>query len=99
MRLAGHLPAVLLGSAVVVALVQPQAVIAGPNAQVETLARQVTVQIQGQAPGSGVIVARQGQTYFVLTAAHVVPSPDEYEIVTPDGKKYPLDYKLVKKFP
>jgi regulator of sirC expression with transglutaminase-like and TPR domain len=57
------------------------------------------VQIVGQNPGSGVIIARQGQTYYVLTAAHVVATEDAYDIVTPDGKTYELDYKLVRKFP
>jgi tetratricopeptide (TPR) repeat protein len=52
-----------------------------------------------QNPGSGVIIARQGQTYYVLTAEHVVATEDEYEVVTPDGKKYRLDYKNVKKLP
>jgi tetratricopeptide (TPR) repeat protein len=99
MKLAGHLSAALFGSAVVVTLVQPQVVVAAPATQVATIARQVTVQIEGQNPGSGVIVAKQGQTYYVLTTAHVVATQDEYEIVTPDGKKYPLNYKLVRKFP
>jgi tetratricopeptide (TPR) repeat protein len=67
--------------------------------QASELARQVTVQIDGQAPGSGVIIARQGQNYYVLTAEHVVATADEYEVITPDGKKYPLDYKNVKKLP
>jgi tetratricopeptide (TPR) repeat protein len=35
----------------------------------------------------------------VLTARHVVATPDEYEIVTPDGQKYRLNYSTVKPFP
>jgi hypothetical protein len=58
MKLAGHLSAALFGSAVVVTLVQPQVVVAAPATQVATIARQVTVQIEGQNPGSGVIVAK-----------------------------------------
>ncbi len=55
-----------------------------------TKARQMTVRIEGGRNGSGVIVARQGRTYYVLTAKHVVadlktnkqyPSP---QIVTYD---------------
>jgi tetratricopeptide (TPR) repeat protein len=65
--------------------------------EVDQIARQVTVKIDGQSPGSGVLLARQGQTYYVLTAAHVVPSPDEYEVITPDGQKHRIDYRLVKK--
>jgi tetratricopeptide (TPR) repeat protein len=98
MKLLPVLSATLLGTAATIALVQPYAVALSPE-QVDTIARQVTVQIYGQNPGSGVIIAKQGQTYTVLTAAHVVPSPDDYDIITPDGQKYPIDYKLVRKLP
>jgi serine protease Do len=82
--------AFLLGTAAPLALIQPQAV-ALSHAQVDQIARQVVVQIFGQNPGSGVIISQQGQTHYVLTAAHVVPSPDEYEVITPDGKVYPIN--------
>jgi tetratricopeptide (TPR) repeat protein len=68
-------------------------------AQIATIAEQISVRIDGQAPGSGVLLARQGQTYYVLTAAHVVATPDEYDIVTPDGKKYKVNFAQVKKLP
>jgi Flp pilus assembly protein TadD len=98
MKIIPLLSATLFGTAATIALVQPYAVALSPE-QVATIARQVTVQIDGQNPGSGVIVAREGQTYTVLTAAHVVPSPDEYDVVTPDGQKHRIDYKLVRKLP
>jgi tetratricopeptide (TPR) repeat protein len=100
MLLPARLSAVLFGTAALVSVVHTLPSHAALNyAQVGEIARQVTVQIDGQAPGSGVIIARQGQTYYVLTAEHVVATADEYEIITPDGKKYPLDYKNVKKLP
>jgi tetratricopeptide (TPR) repeat protein len=68
-------------------------------AQVASIAEQISVRIDGQAPGSGVLIAKQGQTYFVLTAAHVVATPDEYDVVTPDGQKYKVNYAQVKKLP
>jgi tetratricopeptide (TPR) repeat protein len=79
--------------------VQPEAILSQNLTQVRAISRQVTVKINGQAPGSGVIIARQGQTYFVLTAEHVVATEDEYEVITPDGKQHRLDYKLVRKLP
>jgi tetratricopeptide (TPR) repeat protein/S1-C subfamily serine protease len=95
-----RLSAVLFGTAALVSVVHTLPNHASLNyAQVGEIARQVTVQIDGQNPGSGVIIARQGQTYYVLTAEHVVATADEYEIITPDGKKHPLDYKNVKKLP
>jgi tetratricopeptide (TPR) repeat protein len=99
---------VIIGAATAVALAQspspfpirlPGQVVALSEPQLQTLARQVTVKIDGQAPGSGVIIAKQGQTYTVLTAAHVVPSPDEYEVITPDGQKHKIDFSQVKKLP
>jgi tetratricopeptide (TPR) repeat protein/S1-C subfamily serine protease len=71
--------------------VEHQVTPTGYMARLNTKARQVTVRIEtGGENGSGVIVARQGRTYYVLTAKHVVrdlktnkqyPSP---QIVTYD---------------
>ncbi|NJN39560.1 MAG: trypsin-like peptidase domain-containing protein [Acaryochloridaceae cyanobacterium CSU_3_4] len=52
-----------------------------------------------QNPGSGVVIAKTGNTYYVLTAKHVVATADEYEIIASDGKRYTLDYRQVKSFP
>jgi S1-C subfamily serine protease len=80
--------------------VQPVAPVAAntPPGNVYRIANQTTVRIDGQNPGSGVIIARSGNTYYVLTAKHVVATPDEYVILTASGKKFPIDYKEVKKF-
>lgn len=67
--------------------------------QISGIAKQVTVLIDGQNPGSGVIIGRNGSTYTVLTAFHVVATPDEYDIVTPTDQRYTLDYKTVKQLP
>jgi S1-C subfamily serine protease len=65
------------------------------------VAKDVTVLIRGvnnvQDFGSGVIVAKSGRIYTVLTVAHVVAYPDRYTIEAPDGINYPL--KNVRKFP
>jgi tetratricopeptide (TPR) repeat protein len=67
--------------------------------QVANIAEQISVRIDGQNPGSGILLSKQGQTYFVLTAAHVVATPDEYDVITPDGQKYKVNYAQVKKLP
>jgi tetratricopeptide (TPR) repeat protein len=67
-------------------------------ANVYSIANQTTIQIDGQNPGSGVIISRVGNTYYVLTAKHVVATPDNYSVVTSTGKKFPIDYSQVKKF-
>lgn len=63
-------PVVLLGAAIVV--VQPQVAIALTAAEVNAIAKQITVRIDGTNTGTGVIINRQGNTYTVLTSEHVV---------------------------
>ncbi len=65
---------------------------------VDDIAQQITIRIKSanSGSGSGVIVGKQGSTYVVLTAEHVVPKPDEYTILTPDGQTYPLKAQPVK---
>lgn len=57
--------------------------------QVRQMAEQITVRVLGPgSPGSGVIIARQGTTYTVLSANHVfsaVGAGDEVDIRTYDG--------------
>lgn len=67
-------------------------------AQVNEIAKNTTVRIHSQAPGSGVIIKRQGNLYTVLTAAHVVATEDDYEVITRDGQTYPLIPSQIQKF-
>jgi len=94
------LSAALIGSSAIV-MVQPQVAVSQTldEQAIASVAKEVTVIINGQNPGSGVLIAKQGNTYYVLTAKHVVPTPDEYEIITFDGTKHTLDYGTVKKLP
>ncbi|MCT7969428.1 trypsin-like peptidase domain-containing protein [Laspinema sp. D1] len=69
------------------------------QSDIATLTQLVTVVINGQNPGSGVLIGKQGNTYTVLTANHVVASLDEYQIVTADGVQHPLDYTTVRRLP
>ncbi|MFN6515522.1 MAG: trypsin-like peptidase domain-containing protein [Nostoc sp. CreGUA01] len=58
--------------------------------KVDNIAQQITVKIDStnHGNGSGVIIAKQGNTYYVATARHVVQNTDNYEIIAPDGKRY-----------
>ena len=95
-----RLTAALLGTAATIVVVHYPVAMAQLSEQaIASLAKQVTVVIEGQNPGSGVIVSKQGDTYSVLTAKHVVPTEDEYEIVTPDEQRYLLDYSQVTHLP
>ncbi|MCL1471867.1 trypsin-like peptidase domain-containing protein [Argonema antarcticum] len=101
MKFSSGLSAALIGAAIVI--VQPQVVV--PQQQtlddkaIGEMAKDVTVLINGQNPGSGVIISKQGNNYYALTAKHVVATQDQYEIVTSDAKTHPLNYSTVKKLP
>jgi tetratricopeptide (TPR) repeat protein len=75
----------------------PSPTISPPN--VYKIAKQVTVSIDGQnaGSGSGVIISKVDGTYYVLTAKHVVENQSSYTVLTPGGKKHPLDSSQIKK--
>ncbi|MBC6417850.1 MAG: trypsin-like peptidase domain-containing protein [Prochloron sp. SP5CPC1] len=65
-----------------------------PPHQVAKIAQDTMVSIQGSKNfGSGFIVSQKGNTYYVLTAKHVVDKQGKYTLVTPDGKSYTLEEK------
>ncbi|WP_341532336.1 tetratricopeptide repeat protein (plasmid) [Nostoc sp. UHCC 0302] len=83
-----------------VAFVQPQNALALSSVEVGKVAKAITVEISNpNGSGTGVIIKREGNTYTVLTAKHVVEAQAQYEIVTPEGTHYPLNYSTVKKLP
>ncbi|WP_299402429.1 tetratricopeptide repeat-containing serine protease family protein [Acaryochloris sp. IP29b_bin.148] len=84
------LTAFLLGTTTALVWIQPQAQ-ALSAVEVSKLAKSVTVRISSPAGiGSGVIVQREGNTYSVATAAHVVDRPNTYEIQTPDQQVHTI---------
>jgi S1-C subfamily serine protease/tetratricopeptide (TPR) repeat protein len=57
--------------------------------QVQQTAKNVTVRITSENNGgSGVIIAKKGDSYLILTNAHVVNRSNRPEIQAPDGQKY-----------
>ena len=90
------IPTAIIGLSI--AFVQPQVAKAiCSNSQVDATAEKITVLIDSQEPGSGVIIKKEGNTYTVLTAYHVVKNQNfKYTIVTPDEQRYPLNYQTVK---
>ncbi|WP_290601590.1 GUN4 domain-containing protein [Anabaena sp. AL93] len=86
---------VILGTTTL-ALVQYQSVFALTSVQVNDIAKPITVMIGGlDGKGSGVIIAKNGNTYTVLTANHVVKKAGYgiYELITHDGQKYQMENK------
>jgi tetratricopeptide (TPR) repeat protein/V8-like Glu-specific endopeptidase len=69
--------------------------------EVGKIAKSVTVSIDSaNSVGSGVVIKKEGSTYTVLTAAHVVRNrQQEFKLITPDGKNYPLIATNIKATP
>jgi S1-C subfamily serine protease len=96
-----RLSAAILG--VSVALVQIQPAQALTKVEVSKIAQSVTVMIQDpqspQTAGSGIIIKREGETYMVLTAHHVVKQSPDYQVMTPDKKMNPIVQGSIKPLP
>jgi tetratricopeptide (TPR) repeat protein len=96
-----RLSAAILG--VGVALVQIQPAQALTKVEVSKVAQSVTVMIQNAQnsadAGSGIIIKREGETYTVLTAYHVVENSPNYKVMTPDKKINPTVQGSIQRFP
>jgi S1-C subfamily serine protease len=70
----------------------------GYMAQLDRRARLVTVRIENaDGNGSGVIVAREGNSYYVLTAEHVVKKTQNLNITTHDQRRYTISPTQIKR--
>jgi tetratricopeptide (TPR) repeat protein len=57
--------------------------------EVQQIAKKITVRITSEKNGgSGVLIAKKGSTYLVLTNAHVARGATQFQIQAPDGQKY-----------
>jgi tetratricopeptide (TPR) repeat protein len=96
-----RLSAAILG--VGFALVQSLPAQALTKVEVSKVAQSVTVMIQNaqtpQDAGSGVIIKREGETYTVLTAHHVVQQSLGFKLMTPDKKLYPVVQGSIQPLP
>jgi tetratricopeptide (TPR) repeat protein len=86
-----------------VALVQMQPAQALTHSEVSKIAQSITVMIQNaQNPkdaGSGIIIKREGETYTVLTAHHVVEQSPDCKVMTPDKKMNPIIQGSIQPLP
>ncbi|NMG58140.1 tetratricopeptide repeat protein [Geitlerinema sp. P-1104] len=84
------IPGVLGASALVCMMpsaAQANAVRVAETAQAVT----VLIEVNGQADGSGVIISRQNDTYYVMTARHVLEGGTRFELVTPNEQRHPFN--------
>ena len=96
------LPTILGGAAIVI--VQSQIILVQSIENVQTIAEQVTVKIEPNLgdTGSGVIIGRNSQIYYVLTARHVLDAAqpgEEAYVNTYDGKSHQIDTTKIEKLP
>jgi V8-like Glu-specific endopeptidase len=93
-----NLPAVFVGVSAAFAVVNLAPAVALSNAEVNNIARSVTVRITSTSgSGSGVLIRKDGKTYTLLTAAHVLSNKNAaYEVITPDAQRYTLDRESIK---
>jgi serine protease Do len=72
--------------------------IALSSAEVNEIAKGVTVRIKSAASsGSDVLIRKNGSLYTVLTAAHVLSPRETYEVLLPDGQHYPIKPDTIRK--
>lgn len=96
-----NVPAILVGVGAI-ALVQSQIILALSPQQVRVIGEKTTVRIDNfrkEPIGSGVIIKQVGNTYFVLTAHHVIELASDYEVVTFDRQRHPIAYRQIIKLP
>jgi tetratricopeptide (TPR) repeat protein/S1-C subfamily serine protease len=85
----------------------PQVPLTGWLKDLEQKAKQITVRIDSSsgANGSGVIIAKEGDIYTVLTAAHVLCEREDatkpcggfnYQILAPNEKQYAVEKSSIK---
>ncbi len=81
---------------------QPNLIARQANTEtIAEIARQVTVRIvTNPGIGAGVIIARHGQTYTVLTCDHVVADSKDnnYQVLTADGRSHEALWRRSTKF-
>jgi WD40 repeat protein len=85
-------------SAMIVVSIPPAWALSPP--EVSDIAKKITVRIDGGGSGTGVIVNQQGNSYIVLTNAHVVSKrKNNYLIQTFDGKTHQVNPAKVRRLP
>ena len=83
-----YLPVVSTLGIITAITLQPQAVLALEPAEIYAKAKEFTVQIDGEETGTGTIIDRNNDTYTVITCWHVMDTPGNYQVTTPDGNTH-----------
>ncbi|MGK7874261.1 MAG: carboxyl-terminal processing protease CtpC [Xenococcaceae cyanobacterium] len=97
MNFSHRLPAILIGTATLAALIQPQPAVTLTAAEIGSIAQANTGSEGNNA--SGVIIERERNIYTALTNWHVVDATGQYLIGTSDGRQYRGNSSQVQRLP
>ncbi|PSB01406.1 serine protease [Merismopedia glauca] len=100
MHLKHGLSAALIGTSIALVQSYSQTAHALTAPEVSKIAKQITVRIEYQAggrkkQGSGFIIKKSDNKYYVVTAYHVVADEAKYSLIAPDGERYTLDKQKI----
>ncbi len=70
----------------------------GRHKPVNEIAQEITVFMDNCSSGSGVLFEKQGNTYSVLTARHVVREDVDCLVITPDGQRHQAKANKFKRY-
>ena len=87
---------VVIPQAIVTSAKEYQIVQSLSSQQINLRAKQVTVRIDGDKFGSGIIIASSDNTYTILTNWHVVKDLGNYLIQTVDGREHEVRSNTIK---
>ncbi|NEO54729.1 MAG: hypothetical protein F6K54_17580 [Okeania sp. SIO3B5] len=95
-----NIRSLIISITILIPLITSEVALSLTESEINKIAGEITVRIDGQnRGGSGVIVEKQGNTYYVLTNWHVVNKVGDYQVRTPDGEMHPVYYSLIKQVP
>ena len=87
----------IIPQAIVTSAKEYQIVQALSSQQINLRAKQVTVRIDGDKVGSGIIIASSDHTYTILTNWHVVKDLGNYLVQTVDGRQHEVKSDTIKR--
>ena len=70
--------------------IQASIVLALSPPEISNIAKKSVVRIDGANAGTGFIIEKNGNTYTILTNAHVLKPTGDYQILAPDNRSYRL---------
>lgn len=100
MTLKHVLSAAIIGTSITLVQFYSQTASALTAPEVGKIAKQITVRIESQAEGrkkqgSGFIIKKSDDKYYVVTAHHVVADEAKYSLIAPDKERYTLDKQKI----